>query len=231
MRRACRLSMTGPVGRKLSMASVSSGSTPAAIAVAMLSNNSAWRCTCLACATSTRPASVKLGVLVDRSNSATPCAVSSVRTDWLIADCTRRNWRPAAEKLPESAIVVSTRSWSRVKAPSMIYLHLRWKISQFERFYYGSGARKSGWQHQMGPRRDDPAFAIAHIVYPARRRSLFFHGRAAAAAARSMGQYGGVSARHCRVDRAASQSRSDHLRPLGNRAADGQRSSPALAIF
>src|SRR5450755_4777962 len=160
--------MTGPVGRKLSMARVNSGSRPAAISVATVSKKSDWRCTCLACATSTRPASVSTGVLLDRSNSATPCAVSSVRTDWLIADCTRRNLRPAAEKLPESAIVVSTRSWSRVSTPSMTYLHLRWKISQFDRFYYGSVARKTGRQHQLGPRRDDQAFAIANTVYPAR---------------------------------------------------------------
>src|ERR1019366_7810121 len=223
MRKACRLSMTGPVGRKLSMARVNSGSSPAPISVAMLSNNSACRCTCLACATSTRPASVSTGVLLDRSNSDTPCAVSSVRTDWLIADCTRRNLRPAAEKLPVSAIVVSTRSWSRVSAPSMMYLHLRWKISQFDRFYYGSIARKSGPQHHLGPRRDDQAFAIAHTLYPARGRALLLHGRAAAASARSMGQHGGVSARHCPVPRTASQSHSDHLGPLGNRGADGQR--------
>jgi hypothetical protein len=40
-----------------------------------------------------------------------------VATAWLMADWARRSCRPAAEKLPVSAIVTSTRSWSRVRLP------------------------------------------------------------------------------------------------------------------
>ena len=42
-----------------------------------------------------------------RSNNCTPCASSSACTVWLIADCTRRSCRPAAEKLPLSELLHS----------------------------------------------------------------------------------------------------------------------------
>ena len=102
--------MKASVGTSGSIAIASSASTPSRVAAAIASNRAAPVSTARAWATRTRPASVSTGRKADRSNSAIPCTFSNVAMVWLIADCARPNRRPAAEKLPVSAIVTSTRS-------------------------------------------------------------------------------------------------------------------------